>query len=131
MMLWFKRFAVLGGIVIVLELVAWVGIATLGPDAFRQMIAFYDPRPGRAEVIEERGSDGALRRCAVYRGEVLCIDEGGDESGDGSVDSDTVDAAEPALARRDAIGVAASALAPNATRCATYEGQEICIGEDR
>jgi hypothetical protein len=122
---WFKRFALVGGIVIVLELVAWVGIATLGPDAFRRMIAFYDPRPEQAEIVEQRGDDGSLQRCALYRGELLCI---GDE-GDGRVAADdpetataTTLASAPAAEREHGAG-------PAAQRCASFEGQTICIKE--
>jgi hypothetical protein len=118
-MTWFKRFAILGGIVIILELVAWVGIATLGPDAFRQMLAFYDPRPVVGEVVEEQRADGRVARCAVYAGEMLCIEEG------------EASAAEP----RDAAGNAATrplaAATGYARRCAQFNGQEICIEEGR
>jgi len=117
-MTWFRRVAILGGIVIVLELVAWVGIATLGPDAFRQMLAFYDPRPAVGEVVEEQRADGRVTRCAVYAGEMLCIEEGEASAGG----SDT------AAGGREAQPLAAAA-APR--RCALFNGQEICIGEGR
>jgi len=124
MMTWFKRFALLGGIVIVLELVAWVGIATLGPDAFRQMIAFYDPVPKAPEVVEQRGEDGSLKRCALYRGELLCI---GDEAGGQKAETDTVASAA------ELVGVPAATeehtAGPVARRCASFEGQTICIKE--
>ncbi|MEE4278764.1 MAG: hypothetical protein V2I82_09905 [Halieaceae bacterium] len=119
-MVWFKRFAILGGIVILLEIVAWVGIATLGPDAFRQMIAFYDPRPEQAKIIEERDANGALRRCALFRGEVMCIDDSGDDEG-----------GSKAPGADAATDLAALSPAPETTRCAVFEGQEICIGENR
>lgn len=125
MLTWFKRFALLGGIVIVLELVAWVGIATLGPDAFRQLIAFYDPRPKPPDVVEQRDDDGRLQRCALYRGELLCI--GGENGG---VAGAHPDASMPpdALAASGRHAETATP-APAMRRCATYEGQTICIKE--
>ena len=124
-MTWFKRFAVLGGIVIVLELVAWVGIATLGPDAFRRMIAFYDPRPRQAEVVEQRGDDGSLQRCALYRGELLCIGDGG--AGKKAADDSRAPAATTLASAPAADGE--NGASPAGQRCASFEGQTICIKE--
>lgn len=118
-MIWFKRFAILGGIVIILELVAWVGIATLGPDAFRQMLAFYDPRPEAGDVVEAQRADGQVVRCAVYAGEMLCIEEGGASSAD----------AEGNTLQPTAQSLATVATAPR--RCALFNGEEICIEEGR
>jgi hypothetical protein len=118
-MIWFKRFAILGGIVIVLELVAWVGIATLGPDAFRQMLAFYDPRPVAGDVVEQQRADGQVVRCAVYAGEMLCIEEG---------EVPAVDS-EDTTVQPTAQSLATAAAAPR--RCALFNGEEICIEEGR
>jgi hypothetical protein len=118
-MTWFKRFAILGGIVIILELVAWVGIATLGPDAFRQMLAFYDPRPVVGDVVEEQRANGRVARCAVYAGEMLCIEEGA-AAGNETATEAREPAAPPELA-----------VAADARRCAVFNGQEICIEEGR
>ncbi|MEO1082010.1 MAG: hypothetical protein AAFY29_20805 [Pseudomonadota bacterium] len=112
-MVWFKRIMLFGGVVIVLELIAWVGIVTLGPDAFRQMLAFYDPRPDRAQVVEAPGKDGAVKRCAVFRDELLCIEEGSGSPGPDAVASVTPEPQE------------------SSRRCARFEGQEICIEEER
>lgn len=125
MLIWFKRFALIGGIVIVLELVAWVGIATLGPDAFRELVAFYDPRPEEAEVVEQRSDDGRLQRCALYRGELLCI---GDDGRDGPAADGARAPDAAALASTSAAG-ADDTRAPAAQRCASFEGQTICIKE--
>ena len=122
---WFKRLALVGGIVIVLELVAWVGIATLGRDAFRQMLAFYDPRPQQAAVVEQLGDDGRLQRCALYRGELLCI---GDD-GDGKKAADDFGApAATSLASAPATE-GENGADPAAQRCASFAGQTICIKE--
>lgn len=125
MLTWFKRFALVGGIVIVLELVAWVGIATLGPDAFRQMLTFYDPRPEQAEVVERRDDDGSLQRCALYRGELLCI---GDDGAGKKAAGDSGAPAATALARAPATE-GENGADPAAQRCASFEGQTICIKE--
>lgn len=124
MLTWFKRFALVGGIVIVLELVAWIGITTLGPDAFRQMLTFYDPRPEQAEVVERRDDDGSLQRCAVYRGELLCI--GDDGAGAKTAGDPRAPAAALAIAPDADEGNAPGA---DAQRCASFEGQTICIKE--
>ena len=113
MIKWLKRIGLFAGFLIALEVVAYVGLTLLGPNAFRQVRTvlnpFGDPTPAVATNLE----GGGEQRCATYQGEIYCITEGGS-----------------AMPGQDTEEVVPDTENPGGKRCATFEGETICIEGD-
>lgn len=109
------------GVIVALELVAWVGIALLGKDAFRTLLDFYDPRPYVGKVTSSARADGSVQRCSTFNGELFCIDDNSRKS-DAPSQSDTAFEGQ----------VAATNAQKNhhaVEKCATLNGELFCITE--
>jgi hypothetical protein len=107
---WLKRIGILAAALVALEVVAWVGIALLGPDAVTVMLDFYDPRQEAAAVTTARKKDGSVQKCTTYGGELYCISDA----------PETGPLSAPAT----------QAPSHNGRRCTEYNGDTFCIEEN-
>lgn len=112
---WLKGIGIVAAAAIALEVVAYVGLTLLGPTAFRDMKNILNPTSNPTPAVSEVLEGGAQRRCATYRGELFCINEGrAGEERERSEESHPV-----------------PSMSGNPTRrCAEFQGQSICIDGD-
>jgi hypothetical protein len=73
MIIWLKRIGFIAVIVIMLEIVAWVGIALFGDDWLKILTDSYTPE-NPTEVVETHKNE-FVERCSTFDGEIFCIKE--------------------------------------------------------
>ena len=113
MLTWLKRIGLFAAFLIAVELVAYVGLTLLGPNAFRQIRTVLDPFGDPTPAVATTLDGGGQQRCTTYQGEMFCITEG-------VAPASVQDSAAPSPDRAASVS----------QRCATYEGATICIEED-
>lgn len=151
-MKWLKRILFATGIVVALEVAAWVGIALLGKDAFRTLLDFYDPRAEVAAVTSSTGADGNLQKCSTFGGELFCITDKSNQSmagkaanaartaweaGAGTSQRDDAESGtlKPDVARKNnqesvaGLSMNSPIHAGLVEKCATLDGELFCISE--
>lgn len=73
MITWLKRIGFITSIVIMLEVVAWIGIALFGDDWFEKLKTTYTPKSPTPTVEKDDGK--TIEKCSTFDGNIFCIKE--------------------------------------------------------
>ena len=73
MIIWLKRVGFIAAIVVMLEIVAWVGIALFGDDWLKILTESYTPKIPTEVVTTEK--EEFIEKCSIFDGDIFCIQE--------------------------------------------------------
>ncbi len=73
MMTWLKRIGFIASIIIMLEVVAWIGIALFGDDWLEKLKTSYIPKSPTPVVEKDDGK--MIEKCSTFDGKLFCIKE--------------------------------------------------------
>ncbi len=73
MITWLKRIGFIASIIIMLEVVAWIGIALFGDDWFQKLKTSYIPKSPTPVVSTD--NKGIVEKCSTFDGKLFCIKE--------------------------------------------------------